>query len=113
MKSYAFALDLKDDPEVIRTYEKYHREVWPEVIAALKAVGIIRMRIYRTGNRLFMFTEAADTFDPARDFPRYVEQSPRAREWDELMRQYQQKLASAGPDDWWAPMSLAFDSEWS
>jgi len=28
------------------------------------------------------------------------------------MSMYQQKVPQAAEDDWWYPMSLAFDSEW-
>ena len=111
MKSFAQVLDLKDDPEVIETYESYHREVWPEVLEALKGIGIIRMEIFRSGNHLFMYCTAPDDFDPGRDFQSYTA-SPRAKEWNDLMMTYQQKVPEAGTDDWWAPMSLAFDSEW-
>lgn len=111
MKSFAQALDLKDDPEVIATYERYHREVWPEVLEALKGIGIIRMEIFRSGNHLFMYCTANDDFDPRRDFQSYTA-SPRAEEWNNLMMTFQQKVPEAEEDDWWAPMSLAFDSEW-
>lgn len=111
MKSFAQVLDLKDDPEVIETYERYHREVWPEVLDALKGIGIIRMEIFRSGNHLFMYCTAPDDFDPRRDFQSYTA-SPRAAEWNDLMMTFQQKVPEAGAEDWWAPMSLAFDSEW-
>ena len=54
-KSIAQVLDLKDDPEIIAKYEEYHRNVWPEVIDALKGIGIERMEIFRSGNHLFMY----------------------------------------------------------
>ena len=111
MKSFAQVLDLKDDPEVIATYERYHREVWPEVLEALKGIGIIRMEIFRSGNHLFMYCTAHDDFDPRRDFQSYTA-SPRAEEWNNLMMTFQQKVPEAEADDWWAPMSLAFDSDW-
>lgn len=111
MKSFAQVLDLKDDPEVIETYERYHREVWPEVLEALRGIGIIRMEIFRSGNHLFMYCTARDDFDPREDFQSYTS-SPRAAEWNDLMMTFQQKVPEAAPDDWWSPMSLAFDSEW-
>ena len=111
MKSFAQALDLKDDPEVIAEYERYHREVWPEVLASLKEIGIIRMEIFRSGNHLFMYCTAPDDFDPKRDFQAYTS-TTRAKDWNDLMMTFQQKVPEADADDWWAPMSLAFDSEW-
>jgi L-rhamnose mutarotase len=49
MKTYGRTLNLKDDPEVIRRYDDYHRAVWPEVERGLRAIGIERMLIYRLG----------------------------------------------------------------
>jgi len=63
MKVYAQALDLKNNKELINEYENHHRNVWPEVLEGLKSVGIIRMRIWRINNRLFMLIETSDTFN--------------------------------------------------
>ena len=111
MKSFAQVLDLKDDPEIIAEYEEYHRNVWPEVLEALKGIGVERMEIFRSGNHLFMYCTAPDDFDPRRDFQSYTS-SKRAKEWNDLMMTYQEKVPEASPDDWWAPMTLAFDSKW-
>ena len=111
MKTFAQALDLRDDPETIAAYEEYHRAVWPEVKNALRAIGITDMQIFRAGNRLFMTFQAADDFDPARDFASYT-QVPRAREWDELMRGFQQPIPGAPEGAWWTPMAKVFDLSW-
>jgi len=111
MKVYAQALDLKNDEKSIAEYEEYHRNVWPEVLEALETMGVIRMRIFRVNERLFMFMETEDNFDPSR-FSKYTEQNSKAKEWDNLMKGYQKQI----PDpkgDWWSAMTLAFDSEWS
>ncbi len=110
-KSIAQVLDLKDDPKIIAEYEEYHRNVWPEVLEALKSIGIERMEIFRSGNHLFMYCTVPDDFDPRKDFQSYTS-SKRAEEWNDLMSTYQQKVPQASEDDWWYPMSLAFDSEW-
>lgn len=110
MPSFAQALDLRDDPQLIEEYRRHHRAVWPEVIAALRGIGIVRMRIYLVGTRLFMYYEARDGFDPRRDFQTYAA-NPKTREWDDWMRTFQRKLAEAGPDDWWTPMDEVFDLE--
>lgn len=49
MKSYAQTICLKDDPAGIAEYKKYHADSWPEVLQALKAVGILRMKIFLLG----------------------------------------------------------------
>ena len=109
MKSYAMALDLRDDAEVIERYVEYHRAVWDEVLDELKSIGISKMKIFLHGSRLFMYLEVPDDFDLERDFQRYTEASPRAAEWDALMREYQVRVPGAKPGEWWAGMEEVFD----
>ena len=111
MKAFAQALELVANEERIAEYDSWHQRVWPEVVSALRSTGITRMRIYRTGNRLFMYFEAPDDFDPQRDYQAYAA-DPRCRQWDEIMREYQQQIPSAGTGEgWWTPMQLVFDLE--
>ncbi len=110
MPVFAQALDLRDDPSLIEAYRRHHRAVWPEVLAALRAIGIRQMRIWLVGTRLFMTYEAPEGFDPSRDFQRYA-QDPRCREWDEWMRTFQRRLAEAREGEWWTPMEQVFDLE--
>lgn len=109
MKSYAMALDLRNDAEVIERYVEYHRSVWDEVLNGLKSIGISKMKIFLHGSRLFMYLEVPDDFDLERDFQRYTEASPRAAEWDALMREYQVRVAGAKAGEWWAGMEEVFD----
>lgn len=112
MGMFAQAIDLVDDPGLIREYEEHHRRVWPEVAAALRGIGITRMRIFRLGCRLFMVYEAPEGFDPARDYQAYTA-DPRCREWDELMRRFQRPAPGAAEGSWWAPMDEVFDLSWA
>ena len=61
MKRYCFALDLKDDPESIVAYKRYHQEVWPAIVRSIKDAGILDLEIYCVSNRLFMIMEV-DSF---------------------------------------------------
>ena len=108
MQSYGMTLMLKDDDEIAERYRRYHRDVWPEVIVRLHEVGIVEMRIYLLGRRLFMCMEAVDGFAPERDFPKLAD-DPRYREWDELMRGLQQPAPEAKAGEWWASMEEVFD----
>ena len=108
MKSYGMTLDLKDAPEIRAKYVEYHRAVWPDVLDGLRTVGITGMKIYLHGSSLFMYMEAEDDFVPERDFSKYME-TGRAREWDELMRTFQQPVPGASPGDWWSEMDEVFD----
>lgn len=41
-------------------YEEYHREVWPDVLDAIRRVGITKYVIFREGLDLFHFIECDD-----------------------------------------------------
>lgn len=101
-------LMLKDDEKIVERYKEYHRHAWPDVVGCLREVGVVNMRIYLLGRRMFMYMEASDGFDPHRDFPK-LNDVPIYREWDELMRTLQQRAPEARPGDWWAPMEEVFD----
>ncbi|MDE5493856.1 L-rhamnose mutarotase [Elizabethkingia meningoseptica] len=107
MKKYALALDLKDDENLIRQYEEYHQQVWPEILESITASGIQNMEIYRTGNRLFMTMEVTDDFSfeakAAAD-----EANPKVQEWEKLMWDYQQALPNAKPGEKWILMDKIF-----
>jgi L-rhamnose mutarotase len=108
VQTHGMTLLLKDEPGVIASYKRHHRSVWPEVTAQLRDIGVREMRIYLAGRRLFLYMEAADGFDPGRDFATLVAQ-PTYRRWDELMRSLQEPAPEAASADWWASMDLVFD----
>ena len=103
MKRFAQTVLLKDDPEIIRRYEEYHANPWPEVVEGTKRCGVRRTFIYRFGRTLFMFMETVDDFDMERDMPKYME-DPRAKEWDELMRTFQEPVPGAPAGSTWVQM---------
>jgi len=55
-----------------------------------------------------MILETEDTFDPDQDLSRYTDK-PRAKEWDELMKTFQEPLPWAKSGEFWLPMELVFD----
>lgn len=107
MKRHCFALDLKDDPELIAKYEEYHRAVWPEILQSIRDAGILNMQIYRTGNRLFMIMEVSDDFDGAAKAAADAA-NPHVVEWETLMDTFQQRLPWAAPGQKWVPMHQIF-----
>jgi L-rhamnose mutarotase len=109
MKAFGMALNLKDNPQTIEKYKEYHRNVWPEVEDALKAIGITSMKIFLIGRKLFLYMETVDDFEIERDFPKYLEQHPKCREWDDLMCTYQEKIPEAKDDEWWALMEQVYE----
>lgn len=110
MKRYCLALDMKDDPRLIKEYEEYHRAVWPGIVASIKGSGIQQMEIYRYGNRLFMIMETKDefSFEKKRDLD---SQNPEVQEWEELMWKYQQAVPGAKPGEKWVLMDKIFSLE--
>ena len=111
MKAFALTLGLRSRPGVVEEYTEYHRAVWPEVLEGLRGIGIAKMKIFLHNRRLFMYLEAGDGFDPAKDFPKLME-DPRGKEWDELMRGFQEPVPGAKPGDCWAGMEEVFDLDW-
>ena len=108
MKRYCLALDLKDDPGLIKEYEEYHRAVWPGILSSIKESGIEQMTIYRYGNRLFMIMEVNDQF--SFDAKGKADASnPRVQEWETLMWKYQQALPGARPGEKWMLMEKIFN----
>jgi len=105
---FCFALDLKNDPRLIREYEQYHQAVWPEIIDSIRSAGIESLEIYRVENRLFMVMEVNADFsfekknasDAAND---------KVQEWEQLMWKYQQALPSAKPGEKWMLMEKIFE----
>jgi L-rhamnose mutarotase len=47
-------------PGAEERYDELHRAVWPDMLAAIRSVGITRWLIFRDGLDLFHFVECAD-----------------------------------------------------
>lgn len=109
MKRYCLALDLKDDPALIKEYEAYHKAVWPEILESIKGSGIVQMEIYRTGNRLFMIMETNDSFSfdakAAADAG-----NEKVQEWERLMWKFQQPMPWAKEGEKWIIMEKIFET---
>lgn len=108
MIRYCLALDLKDDPVLIKEYEEYHKQVWPEIKQSIRDSGIIDMGIYRVANRLFMIIQAKDDFD-FNEKAKMDSQNSKVQEWENLMWKYQQALPGAKPGEKWVQMEKIFE----
>jgi L-rhamnose mutarotase len=100
MRRYCLTLDLKDDPQLISQYKKYHEKIWPEITASLKESGIEDAEIYLLGTRMFMILEVNDHFSFEAK-ARADQANPKVREWEELMWKFQQSLPQARPGEKW------------
>ncbi|MEO6977390.1 MAG: L-rhamnose mutarotase [Mucilaginibacter sp.] len=109
MKKYCFALDLKDDPDLIAEYEHWHKAEsgWPEIRQSIMNAGITNMQIYRTGNRLFMIMDTSDNYD-AKKKEQMDTVNPKVQEWEQLMWKFQQPLPWAKDGEKWVRMEQIF-----
>ena len=106
---HCLMLDLRDDPTVIAQYDAYHEAVWPEVLEALRASGIIDMTIWRRETRLVMLIETEPDFS----FDKLVagpDAHPRVTEWNAVMASFQQPLPNVSTKEW-QPAKLAFNMQ--
>ena len=107
MTRYCFALDLKEDDNLIATYEEYHRSVWPEIIDSIKAANILQLEIYRVANRLFMILEGGPDFS-FENKAKLDAKNEIVTQWELLMWEYQQALPIAKPGEKWVLMNKIF-----
>ncbi len=103
------ALDLRDDPQAILEYERWHRaeHIWPEIVTSIRAAGIESMEIFRTGNRLMMVIDAGADYDPAGKVATDAA-NERVQAWERLMSTFQEPLPWAAPGQKWVPMTRIF-----
>lgn len=109
MKRYCLALDLVDDPRLIAEYDNWHKSsnCWPEVKKSLLDSGITNMEIYRTGNRLFMILEAADSFS-FESKAALDASNEKVQQWEQLMWTFQKPLPWAKEGEKWIVMDKIF-----
>jgi L-rhamnose mutarotase len=102
---------LKDDPQLIAAYRRYHEPdgIWPEVIDAIRASGVLREEIFLLGTRMVMVLQTEDDFSfEARASADRA--NPRMQEWERLMNRFQQAVPEALPGHKWALMEKIFEA---
>jgi len=107
---FCLALDLKDDPQLIAEYKRYHEDIWPEITKSIKDSGIVDMEIYVLGTRLFMIMEVDEQFSFDAKAKADLT-NPKVREWEELMGKFQKPLPNAKPGEKWLLMDRIFKLE--
>lgn len=87
---FCLTLSLHDDEELIREYEAWHKpgRVYPEVIDAIRASGVLDLRIYRRGVQLVMVMLVSEEFSFERK-AQLDSEIPRVMEWERLMERFQ------------------------
>lgn len=105
MPRSAFRLRLK--PAAIEGYERDHKQVWPELLAKLKEVGISDYSIFRRGQDLFLVMRVAD-FEGAW---RALENDPVNLRWQEEMAKYFEPVPDLQPGERLCVMKEVFYME--
>jgi L-rhamnose mutarotase len=109
-RRYCLTLDLKNDPELVREYKRYHEKIWPEITASMRGAGIADMEIYLLGTRMFMIMEVGEDFSFERK-SRADASNPKVQQWEELMWRFQKALPEAKPGEKWLLMERIFKLE--
>ncbi|MCF2922194.1 L-rhamnose mutarotase [Pseudoalteromonas sp. APAL1] len=106
---YCLTLELENNDDLIAEYEKYHApgNVWPEVVAAIKEVGITNMAIHRLGTQLIMILDTCDDFSFEHK-ARFDAQNSKVQEWEALMEKFQKVDTSSSKSAKWKLVERIF-----
>lgn len=102
MARAAFRLRLRAN--AIEGYERDHKQVWPELLAKLKEVGISDYSIFRRGQDLFLVMRV-DDFEAAW---RALEHDPVNLGWQQEMAKYFEPVPDLQPGERFAVMKEVF-----
>jgi L-rhamnose mutarotase len=105
MPRVAFRLRLK--PAAIPEYEQAHRQVWPELLAKLKEVGISNYSIFRRGQDLLLVMRV-ENFDRAWEV---LDKDPVNQRWQKEMSRFFEPVPDLKPGERFAMMQEIFYME--
>ena len=106
---HGFALRVK--PERIDEYTRFHREVWTEVLEAIREAGIRNYSIFLKEDLLFGYYEYAGPPDEYAQRLEAMAAAPRMREWWDLMEPMQAPLPTRKEGEWWSEMEEVFHAD--
>ena len=105
MPRVAFQLRIKSG--AAEGYERDHQQVWPELLAKLKEVGISDYSIFRREQDLLLVMRVAD-FEAAWEA---LDKDPVNLRWQEEMAKYFEPVADLKPGERFAMMKEVFYME--
>jgi L-rhamnose mutarotase len=109
-RRFCFTLDLKNNPDLIAEYKRYHEKIWPEITESIHSSGIEHMEIYLLGTRMFMVMDVNESFSFEKK-AKADQQNPKVQEWEKLMWKFQQALPQAKSGEKWLRMERIFKLE--
>lgn len=109
-RRFCLTLDLKNDPQLIADYRRYHERIWPGITQSIKDSGVVDMEIYLLGKRMLMIMEVNESFSFEKK-AKADQLNPKVQEWEQLMWKFQQPLPDARPGEKWVRMERIFKLE--
>ena len=109
MEKLCYALDLKDDHDLIARYKHWHAagHVPAAINASIRSAGIDALEIYLVGNRMFMILTPGPDFDPVAKTAADAA-NPEVQKWEDLMWDFQQALPFAPAGEKWQLMERIY-----
>ncbi len=107
MRRYGMTIRLR--PEAEAEYRRFHRSVWPEVLATITACNLRNYTIFLENDVLFGYFEyigedfGADMAKMAAD--------PKTQEWWTIMKPMQVPSPDRREGDWWTNMDEVFHTD--
>jgi len=108
MQRFGRVLRLREGAEA--EYDAQHAAVWPEVLAAIKRMGIVNYSIYRYGRWLFSYFELPDGLSIEEAGARIAGDATCQR-WEQYMQTLQAPLPESGAFSWWVDMPEIFHQD--
>lgn len=104
MRRYCQLIRLRAERQ--EEYIKYHRQVWPSVLATIEACNIRNYSIFlHEGLLIAYFEYHGGDFDADM---RKMAADPETQRWWSIMDPMQQRLPEAGPGDKWIDIPEVF-----
>ena len=101
-----FGQIIRVKPECIEEYERLHKAVWSEVLAAIHVGNMRNYSIFRQGTLLFAYFEyIGEDFEG--DMQR-MRQDAKSQEWWALTDPMQEQIEGYREGEWWTDMKEIF-----
>lgn len=107
MKRVGFLLKVKSD--MIDEYKEHHKQVWPEMLAALRRTGWRNYSLFmRDDGTIFGYFETPESFQAARDGMAAEEVNAK---WQDFMAPYFEGLGGGHADEGMLELEEVFHLE--
>ncbi len=103
-KNVLLTANLVDDAHLQREYLDYHStqfEKWPEVSNGFCQANFQQLLVYKNGRQLMLVISIPKGSSLDELNPKTIENNPRANDWNELMKKYQEGINGTSPGETW------------